>query len=153
MLGLAAAAGSLHQLDRGDHDHFGVPAQNRGQLRDELRGKDRLVPLDVDDDVLGRQVEERRGFGQAVAARGVVLPGHEGLAAESGDAIPDAPIIGGHPDPVQILHLQGLLIGPLDQGLPQDQRQGFARKAGGAEAGRDDGDGFHSALSRKLAEG
>ena len=62
---------------------------------------------------------------------------------KDGDAIADAPIIGGHPDPVQILHLQGLLIGPLDQGLAQDQRQGFARKAGGAEAGGDDGDLFH----------
>ena len=136
MLGLAAAAGSLHELDRGDHDHFGVPAQNRGQLGDEVRGKDRLVPLDVDDDVLGGQVEEPGGFGQAVAARGVVLPGHEGPAAESGDAIEDAPIIGGHPDPVQILHLQGLLIGPLDQGLAQDQAPGVCPESGWSRSGR-----------------
>jgi len=117
--------------------------QNRGQLGDEVRGKNRLVPLDVDDDVLGGQVEEPRGFGQAVAARGVVLPGHEGPAAERGDAIPDARIIGGHPDSVQILDLQGLLIGPLDQRLAQDKGQGFARKAAGAEASGDDGDLSH----------
>ena len=121
----------------------GSRRKTAARLRDEVRGKDRLVPLDVDDDVLGGQVEERRGFGQAVAARGVVLPGHEGPAAEGLDAIPDARIIGGHPDAVQILDLQGLLIDPLDQGLPQDKRQGFAREAGGAEAGGDDGDLFH----------
>ena len=112
-------------------------------MGDEVRGKDRLVPLDVDDDVLGRQVEEPGGFGQAVAARGVVLPGHEDPAPEGLHALLDARIIGGHPDPVQILDLQGPLIDPLDQGFPQDQRQGLPRKAGGAEAGGDEGDGFH----------
>ena len=112
-------------------------------MGDEVRGKDRLVALDVDDDVLGGQVEPRGGFGQAVAARGVVVPGHDGPAAERLDALLNAPIIGGHPDPVQILDLKGLLIGPLDQGFPQDQRQGFARKAAGAEAGGDDGDLLH----------
>ncbi len=74
-------------------------------MGDELRGKDRLVPLDIDDDVLGGQVKERGGFGQAVAPRGVVLPGHEDPAAEGLHALLDAPIIGGHPDPVQILDL------------------------------------------------
>ena len=39
---------------------------------------------------------------------------------------------------------KGLLIGPLDQRLAQDRRQGFARKAGGAEAGGDDGDYLHN---------
>ena len=104
-------------------------------MGDEVRGKDRLVPLDVDDDVLGGEAQEPRSLGQAVAPRGMVLPGHEGPAPEGFDAILNAPVIRGHPDPVQILDLQGLLVGPLDQGLTQDQRQGFSREAGGARSG------------------
>ena len=102
-----------------------------------------METMEFDDDILGGQVEESGGFGQAVAARGVVVPGHDYLPAEGRHTLPDAGIISGHPDGVQTLDLEGLLIDPLDQRFPQDGRQGFAGEAAGAEAGGDDGDGFH----------
>ena len=109
-------------------------------MADEVQGKEGLVALDVDHEVFRGQAQEARRFGQAVAARRVVGAGHDGLAAEGFDALPDARVVGGHIEAVQFLNFQGLLIDPLDQGLASNQRQGLPRKAGGAEAGRDEGD-------------
>ena len=121
----------------------GSRLQGGGQLADEVQGEEGLVALDVDHEVFRGQTQEARRFGQAVAARRVVGAGHDGLAAEGLDALPDARVVGGHIKAVQLLNLPGLFIDPLDQGLAADQRQGLPRKAGGAEAGRDEGDEFH----------
>ena len=106
-------------------------------------GKERLVALDVDHEVFRGQVQQVCRLGQAVAARGMVGPGHHRLPAETLHAVPDARLVGGHPKAVQFLNLPGLLPDPLDQGLAGNERQGLPRKAGGAVAGGDKGHQSH----------
>jgi len=130
----------------------GVTTANRGERADQYVRQGRYLIHPFDDwsvitgqGTLGLEIAE-----DAPEDIEMVLFPIGGGGLISGSAIvlralrPDARIIGGHPDPVQILNLQGLLIDPLDQGFAQDKRQGFAWEAAGAVPGRDDGNDFHN---------
>ena len=128
---------------RGRHDHLRVSAQGCGQLADELRGKDRLVPLDVDHHVSRGQLQKVRRLGQAVAARGMVGPGHHRLAPETLHAVPDARVVGDHPKSVQSLNGAGPAHRPAESGAFPQWAPEACRETGWSRAGRDKGENLH----------
>src|SRR5262249_33637352 len=78
-----------------------------------------------------------------VGAAGVVVAGHDGLAAERGDGVEDPRVVGGDDHPRQPRGAPGGLDDVPDQGLPGVGQEGVAGESGGSVPGREDRDNFH----------
>ena len=69
----------------------GSVANGRDGRVDRLRLEERLVSLDVDDQIA---VERRGDFGEPIGAALMRRDGHDGFAAERSDRVEDALVVG-----------------------------------------------------------
>ncbi|NBT90880.1 MAG: hypothetical protein EBT50_08670 [Verrucomicrobia bacterium] len=99
----------------------------------EITGDQGFISLEIEDPV-GRPA--LRGFCDSVGARWVIRSGHDNLCAKLPGSLGNAWVVGCDQHLIDFLALDGSFPYPLDQGLACDQRNGFAREAGGAVAGR-----------------
>src|SRR5437879_8348155 len=87
----------LHREDRGREradGRLGARLEERGDLRDERRGNERLVALDIDHDVLARPAACAGDLGDAIGDGGVTRGGEHRLGAEGARGA-EAPLIFG----------------------------------------------------------
>jgi hypothetical protein len=110
---------------------------------DHDRLDQRLISLDVDDDIVGRKPDEPPGFGQAVRAAGVAGAGHHGFAAEGLYGLQDARVVRRHQHPVQAPGAGCTLKDPLNHGLAVDVGKGLSRESAGLIPGGNDSDDLH----------
>jgi hypothetical protein len=106
-------------------------------FRDELRLDQRLVALHVHDGLAFRQVQQPRGFGEPVGARGVLGSRHQRLVAVLSHGAGDALVVGRHVHgtcaalrrPLAYVHHHRLAV---------ELGKGFAGKSGGCVARGDE---------------
>ena len=142
----AAIAHHLDQVGRGrvvvggerpaqrGHLLGAIGEQRRDQQVEGRRIDQRLVALDVDDDVAGQIGDE---LGQAIGAGAVVGAGQAGDAAEAFDGVDDPLVVGGDDHRVDV-RPGGAPIDVLDHRAAGDVSEGFSGESGGVVAGRDD---------------
>ncbi len=115
----------LHREDRGREradGRLGARLEERGDLRDERRGNERLIALDIDHDVLARPAACAGDLGDAIGAGGVTRGGEHRLGAEGARGADDPLIVGGDQHLARSRTL-GTLVHPLHHGLARDRPQ------------------------------
>ena len=119
-------------------DELGRPLDKRRRRRvDGLRDNQRLVSLDVHDDV---GTKGRGDFGEPVGAGRVRRARHDRCAAESINLARDTLVIGGDENGIDAPRLLGAAAHVLDHCLVIDERKWLARQASRAISSGDDGD-------------
>ena len=78
---------------------IGAVSQQPRHFADQGRGDQRLVTLNVHDNLVRRELEQLGGFGQAVCPRGVVRPREQGFNAVLGCGVADPRRVGGDGHP------------------------------------------------------
>ena len=139
-------------LDRrhgGRHRPARVVLQLRGEAFDQLRVDERLVALDVDEDVVVSEVaseEIARGAGDAVCSARELRRRHHGLAAVFLYGFYDALVVCRDEDLVKPLRLLDRLDDPCDEGPARENSEGLARETARPEAGRYYSIDFHAVI-------
>ena len=123
------------------HRPAGVVLQLRGEALDERRVDERLVALDVHEDVVVVEVapeEVPRRAGDAVGAARQVARRHDGRAAVRLDGLHDAVVVRRDQHRVEALGLLDRLDDPRDERLAGEDRERLAGKPARPEpAGND----------------
>src|SRR6202007_1587071 len=94
----------------------------------------RFVTLDIDKNIAGFVGGH---LGDALGSGAMVGAGHACLAAEGGNSVEEAFVVGGNNDVMNGLSLLGTLIDVLDHGFSGKGDQGLAGGAGGGRKGGD----------------
>lgn len=126
--------------DRGDQRALGLfPA--RDQAVEKIRLDERLVALDVEEEISGEVLNDA---GHAGGARRTGRIGHQDFGAETARDAGDFFGIGEEDDTVGLTDLLGAFPDMLDDGLAAEIEQDLAGQARGSDAGGDaESDGGH----------
>ncbi len=128
-------------VHRRAHRKLGIVQQGLHDLVDHPRVHERLVALDVDDDL---HLQAAHHLGHPVGAGVVIRRSEHGLAAEALHGRHDPLVVGGHDDLAEGLRAGRLLVHVLDHRLSQDLLQRLAGQARRCVARRDDSHDSHS---------
>lgn len=112
---------------------------------------ERLVPLDIDENVAGFV---RGHLGDALGSGAMVRAGHTGFAPEGFHSIEDALVVGGHQDAMDGLGAFGALVDMLDHGFACKRDERLAGEARGGVPRRNHDDDVRIGHGRRSsAEG
>ena len=131
--------------DTAGHEQRRIVSEGLNRLVDGVRFDERLVPLEIDDEIA---VERRRDFGDAVSAGLVSRTRQSGSAAETSYRLRNTFIVGGDDDRVDRSCGRRSAIHVLDHRPAGDIGKRLAGKPGGRVARRDDSDSMCMILKR-----
>ena len=124
-------------MARGGHRRIGALGEQARDALHQRRIEQRLVALDIHDDLVVREVEQRSRLGETIGARRVVRARHDSVESMCDDGVEDPRIVGRDDDAPRTARPR-LLGDPDDHRPPADvgerlRRQPRRRVAGGNE--------------------